>query len=210
MTVDKTIFFAAVRKNLFDGRLRQGQVDGLAAMLDRWNETRAGCDLRWLAYGLATAHHETGRTMQPVRETFAATDEAAIGILDTAFRRGKLPSVSTSYWRRDDAGKSWLGRGLVQLTHRRNYEVMSRVTGIDLVAAPERAMEMAVAVDILFCGMEAGAFTGRAFRHYFSDSRADWTGARRIINGRDKAALVASHGRAYMAALDAAGMKAAA
>jgi hypothetical protein len=66
-------------------------------------------------------------------------------------------------------------------------------------------MEMTIAVDILFIGMETGAFTGRRLGQYFSGDRTDWIGARRIINGRDKAELVAGFGRRYLAAIRLAG-----
>ncbi len=200
MAFDRAAFFKAVRVSLFEGALKRGQVEGMVAILDRW-ALMPQADRRWLAYMLATAHHETGRTMQPVRETFAVSDDRAIAILDGAFRTGRLPSVSVPYWRRDPDGKSWLGRGLVQLTHRANYEKMTAVTGIDLVARPERAMELPVAVDILFTGMQGGAFTGKKLGDYFSLSRDSWTGARRIINGRDKAELVASYGKQYLTAI---------
>ncbi|WP_426236585.1 hypothetical protein [Pararhizobium sp. DWP1-1-3] len=193
-------FFEAVRVSLFDGVLKRRQVIGLTAILDRAG-VAAGIDDRWLAYMLATAHHETGRTIQPVRETFAKSDARAIALLDSAFDNGRLPSVSVRYWRRDAEGKSWLGRGLVQLTHRVNYEKMALATGIDLISRPERAMEMAVAADILFIGMQTGAFTGRRLGQYFSADHEDWTGARRIINGRDRAELVAGYGRRYLAAI---------
>lgn len=193
-------FCDAVRVPLFEGVLKRSQVAGLTAILER-GENTAALDDRWLAYMLATAHHETGQTMQPVRETFAASDARAIVLLDSAFEHGRLPSVTTPYWRRDAQGKSWLGRGLVQLTHRVNYEKMTLATGVDLVSRPERAMEMAVAVDILFTGMRTGAFTGRRLGQYFSEDKEDWTGARRIINGRDRAALVAGYGRRYLAAI---------
>jgi hypothetical protein len=196
-------FFDAVRVSLFDSVLNRHQVKGLTAILDRAAVAEA-IDDRWLAYMLATAHHETGRTMQPVRETFAASDERAIALLENAFDNGRLPSVSVPYWRRDAEGKSWLGRGLVQLTHPVNYEKMALATGIDLVSRPERAMEMAVAVDILFIGMETGAFTSRRLGQYFSVSKEDWTGARRIINGRDRAELVAGYGRRYLAGIQKA------
>jgi hypothetical protein len=204
MAFARKTFFDAVRVSLFDGVLKNHQVTGLMAILDRGG-VAAEIDDRWLAYMLATAHHETGRTMQPVRETFAKSDARAIALLDSAFDNGRLPSVSVPYWRRDAEGKSWLGRGLVQLTHRVNYEKMALATGIDLVSRPERAMEMAVAVDILFIGMQTGAFTGRRLEQYFSENKEDWTGARRIINGRDREELVAGYGRRYLAAIRQAG-----
>lgn len=201
MAIDRKGFFDAVRGALHGGRLARGQVDGLSALLDRFERGGETRDLRFLAYMLATAHHETGGRMQPVRETFAATDEAAIVRLDRAFAAGRLPQVSAPYWRRDADGRSWLGRGLVQITHRRNYERLSGLTGIDLVGRPERAMEMAVSVEILFLGMLRGAFTGRRLAEHFSGGRADWVGARRIVNGLDRAERVAEYGRAFLAAL---------
>lgn len=159
-------------------------------------------DDRWLAYILATAHHETGRTMQPVRETFAKTDDEAIKILDRALAKGKLPWVKIPpYWRRDTQGKTWLGRGLVQLTHKANYQKMSGFTGIDLVANPDLAMDLRTSVNILFHGMINGSFTGRKLADYFVGTRQEWPGARRIINGEDKKQLVASYGTGYYAAI---------
>ena len=200
MAIDRKAFFDAVRGTLYGGRLAGTQVAGLAALLDRFERGEVE-DRRFLAYMLATAHHETGGRLQPVRETFAATDAAAIARLDRAFAAGRLPQVSAPYWRRDAAGKSWLGRGLVQITHRRNYARLAGLTGIDLVGRPELAMEMAVSVEILFTGMLRGALTGRRLADHFSGTRADWVGARRIINGLDRAEKVAGYGRAFFAAL---------
>ena len=201
MIIDRKAFFDEVRGALYGGRLRGSAVEGLTALIDRFEHGGETRDRRFLAYMLATAHHETGGRMQPVRETFAATDAAAIGRLDRAFAAGRLPQVSTPYWRRDGEGRSWLGRGLVQLTHRRNYARMAELTGIDLVGRPERAMETAVSVEILFTGMLRGAFTGRRLGDHFSLDHADWVGARRIVNGLDRAERVAGFGQAFFAAL---------
>lgn len=199
--INRRFFFDTVRRDLFAGRLRPGQIDGLNAILDRFEETLPEGDDRWLAYMLATAYHETAATLQPVRETLALTDEKAIAALDRAMASGRLKAVKTPYWRPDAERKSWLGRGFVQLTHRRNYEAMTKATGIDLVARPERAMEKDVAVTILFRGMIDGLFSGKGLKDYFVGDLEDWTGARRIINGLDRAALVAGHAKTFYAAL---------
>ncbi|MET0363473.1 MAG: glycoside hydrolase family 19 protein [Sphingobium sp.] len=206
MGLDRRIFFDRVRRDLFGGRLTRGQVEGLESVLDGWVKKRPDGQAEEeaadaLAYVLATAFHETAATMAPVRETCAASDAEAIRRLDLAFAAGRLASVKAPYWRPDAEGKSWLGRGLVQLTHRRNYEAMSDLTGIDLIADPDRAMDMDVAVTILIEGMRAGIFTGRRLGDYFRRGKADWTGARRIINGTDRAELVARHARTFRAAL---------
>ncbi|KXG87100.1 hypothetical protein [Agrobacterium bohemicum] len=198
---DRQRFFTTIRMAPFPGRMSAQQVQGTELVLDEFEERAPGGDVRHLAYMLATAFHETAATMQPVRETLAASDEAAIRILDRAYAAGRLGQFRTPYWRRDADGKSWLGRGLVQLTHKRNYEAMSAVTGIDLVERPERAMEPQVSAIILVEGMLRGSFTGRRLSQHFSPSRADWEGARAIINGNDRAALLAGYGRAFHTAL---------
>ncbi|NTF06880.1 hypothetical protein G6L37_11980 [Agrobacterium rubi] len=203
MLLDRQRFFTMIRGAPFPGRLSAAQVSGTELVLDEFDARAPDGDLRHLAYLLATAFHETAATMQPVRETLAASDEAAIRILDRAYAAGRLGQVRTPYWRRDADGKSWLGRGLVQLTHRRNYEAMSAVTGIDLVERPERAMKPQVSAAILVEGMLRGSFTGRRLSQYFDAQRADWEGARAIVNGNDRAALIAGYGRTFYAALTA-------
>jgi predicted chitinase len=201
MAHNRHAFFDLVRTKLFKGRLVAAQVEGMTAILDAWRERDGQGEAQPLSYVLATAFHETAATMQPVRETLAASDRSAIARLDEAFAAGRLGSVKTPYWRPDAEGKSWLGRGLVQLTHRRNYEAMSAVTGIDLVADPGRAMEMPASVAILIEGMRRGSFTGRKLGDYFGQGRTDWVGARKIINGNDRADLVARHARVFAEAL---------
>jgi hypothetical protein len=197
MSINRRFFFASARLHLFDGTLRARQVEGLTAILDAWESGWADQDDRWLAYMLGTAHHETGRTMQAVRETFASTDAKAIAILDRAFAGGRLPSVTTPYWRPDAEGRSWLGRGLVQLTHKANYQRLSEATGLDLVTDPSVAMQLPVAVRIMIIGMTRGLFTGERLARSFEGAREDWRQARRIINGLERADLVAGYARRY-------------
>jgi predicted chitinase len=195
------LFFDTIREDggLFRGSMSSSQVAGINAILAE--DAKFKQDPRWLAYELATAFHETARTMQPVRETKAANDNAAIAILDKAFATGQLPWVKSPYWRKDADGKSWLGRGLVQLTHKRNYEILGKAVGADLVADPDRAMESQVAVDIMFVGMRDGLFTGKSLADYFNSNNTDWVNARRIINGVESAEKVAGYAKAFYMAL---------
>lgn len=201
--MNRTTLFAYLRRSPFGGRLTTAQVRGVETILDAWLAT-GYTDMRWLAYILATAFHETAATMQPVRETLASSDAKAIAILDKAFSTGRLKQVKTPYWRLDGDGKSWLGRGYVQLTHKRNYVAASPLAGVDLVAHPEQAMQPDVAARILIGGMVAGTFTGRRLSHYFSSTADDPAGARAIVNGTDKAKLIATYHRAILDALKAA------
>ena len=199
--MDRSLFFDAVKSELFKGELTHPQVVGITAILDAWEERFAGADRRWLAYILATAYHETAYTMQPVRETLAESDARAVEILETAFAAGRLSWVKTPYWRPDEDGCSWLGRGLVQLTHKRNYEAMSLLTGIDLVAEPDRAMEMDAAVSILIEGMVQGSFATHKLADHLNEKTEDWVNARRIVNGTDRAEKLAGYGKTFLAAI---------
>lgn len=201
VTLDRQSFFDTVQHSLFKGSLTPAQIEGMNAILDYWNANLATADRRWLAYILATAFHETAYTMQPVRETLATSDSRAVEILETAFASGRLSWVKSPYWRADEDGKCWLGRGLVQLTHKRNYEAMSEVTGIDLVAHPDRAMEMAPAVTILIEGMLRGSFTSHRLCDHLNEEREDWVNARRIVNGTDRAEKLADYAQTFLAAI---------
>ena len=96
MTIDRAIFFRGVRQTLFSGLLRQHQVEGMTALLDLWEARLPASDPRWLAYMLATAHHETGATMQPVRETFAASDDRAIAIAVSSAPKGSKKTSNSN------------------------------------------------------------------------------------------------------------------
>ena len=58
-------------------------------------------------------------------------------------------------------------------------------------------MDMGISVAILVEGMRCGSFNGRGLDVYFTPGREDGTGARRIINGTDRAELVAGYGRVF-------------
>jgi predicted chitinase len=203
--MDRQQFFAAVRTSLFGGSLSHDQVAGIEAILAEVG--KAVIDPRWLAYMLATTYHETARTMQPVIET-RQPDEAvnptvdqAISRLESSWAKGRLPWVKTPYWRKDAQGKSWLGRGLVQLTHKANYVTMAPMVGVDLVSDPSLAMRDDIAVKIMFEGMARGLFTGKKLADYFTSKSSDWVNARRIINGTDRAGDIAEYAKRFNKAL---------
>src|SRR4051812_27916174 len=65
--INRGIFFFKIRSQLFHDRLHTAQVAGIEAILNEW-ERQQLTDLRWLAYMLATAYHETAHTMEAIRE----------------------------------------------------------------------------------------------------------------------------------------------
>lgn len=205
MKIDRKFFFDAVRKSVFGGKLTQSQVSGMEAILAHWESgTYPNDKIDYLAYMLATAAHETSRHMVPVIETRMpyeeknpSTDEA-IRRLESSFARGRLTWVKRPYWRKDAEGKSWLGRGLVQITHRDNYERLGKLIGRDLVGNPDLALDQNVAVEIMFAGMFKGSFTNvklsdkiDGVRERRDDDFNEYFGARAIINGKESASTVA-------------------
>jgi hypothetical protein len=184
-------FFEAVRP-MFGGALSQAQVDGFKIIFEAWRKVGSGNE-RDLAYILATAYHETARTMQPVRETLATTDAKAKERLTKAWKSGKLPWVKSDYW-----SGGWFGRGFVQLTHRANYVKAGEKLGIDLVSDPSKAMIPEVSALILVRGMQEGWFTNMKLA-----DAADFREARRVVNGTDRASQIAMYADAFLSALDA-------
>lgn len=185
--IDRTVFYDIARRKLYGGTLTQGQVDGINAVLDEW-EKRKLTDLRHLAYMLATDKHETNATMQAVREAYWLSEE---------WRKAHL-----RYW-------PYYGRGLVQLTWEANYRKMGQFLELPLVDNPDLALDLGAAVQIMFEGMlkaetAVGDFTGHSLEMYFNDGKDDPVGARKIINGTDKARLIASYHYDFLAALKAA------
>ena len=192
-----TAFFDAVRETVFDGSLTQDQGDGLNLIIKTWEQMGDG-DPRKLSYILATAFHETARTMQPVRETLAKTDAKAKEILTKSWRAGKLPWVKRDYW-----SSGFFGRGYVQLTWEANYRKAGQKLGIDLVRQPELALQPSIAAHILVRGMMEGWFTGKKLSDYIGD-KADYVNARRIVNGTDRAVMIAGYAAKFEQGLDQA------
>lgn len=189
--MNRKAFFDYVRQNLFGGVLNQSQVDGLNSILDYWDAGWSQNDPRWLAYALATTHHETGKTMQPIEEWGKGRGHAY-------GKRLKMSGVAYN-----DTENIFYGRGDVQLTWYENYEKAGKKLGQDFISHPELVMRPDNAAAIMFNGMAEGWFTGRKFADYFNANAEDWVNARRIINGLDKAELIAGYGQKYLAALNA-------
>jgi predicted chitinase len=124
-----------------------------------------------IAYVLATAIHEAGSAVQPVREAHFLKNP-------TKYLR-KL-----RYW-------PYYGRGLVQLTWKANYLKYEKILGLPLVANPDLVLRFDIAVFILVHGMKNGTFTGKKLSDYVRPGRVDFVGARRIINGTDRAKHIA-------------------
>jgi putative chitinase len=136
-----------------------------------------------LAYLLATAYHETAHTMKPVAEGYWIKNAEA--------------------WRKKNLRYyPWYGRGYVQLTWEANYKRASEELGVDLIKNKDLAMDPTIAAKIAVEGMVEGWFVpGQKLSKYITLQKSDYVGARRIINGTDKAKLIAGYAVQYDADL---------
>jgi putative chitinase len=194
-------FFDAMRTGLLGPTLSGSEVDGCNAIL----KAMEGSPLAYTAYALATAYHETASTMQPIPERGGPIYFTRM--YDVTGNRPQLALKMGNTCAGD--GPKYCGRGYVQLTWKVNYAKAAKECGVDLVAYPEKAMQPDIAAKVMRRGMDEGWFTGKAFRHYLpaqgKADRAQFTNARRIINGTDKAAQIADHALKFQAALVAGG-----
>lgn len=187
--INRKFFFTNSRLHLFDGSMTAKQVEGIQAILDYWERNYTKKDDRWLAYILATAHHETGRTMQPVEE-WGKGKSRKYGTM-TKMNGTKYISPTQIYY----------GRGHVQLTWYENYDRIGRLIRQDLLHRPELALDLQISAKILIEGMIGGWFTGKKLIDYFNPTTESWLNARRIINGVDKQQLIKSYAMKYYASI---------
>jgi hypothetical protein len=192
--MNREIFFAHIRREPFSGTIKQSQVDGLNALLTACDNL----DVRWTAYILATVFHETGARMQPVREGLKTSDKAARAFVKRQGYEYAEPDPLT--------GEVYYGRGHVQLTWAKNYLKLGEAMGVggNLFYKPDLALEPGMSVRILLLGMTNGLYTGKSLGDYFSATKSDPVGARRIVNGTDRAGLIAGYYNAFLNAIQAA------
>lgn len=155
------------------------------------------------AYILATIWHETATTMQPIAEYGKGKGR----IYGTWYKnsKGELYSFKdgskTTAYLSDDYPHLYYGRGYVQLTWWVNYDKASNKLGYDYTQNPDLVMKKEHATNILLLGMKDGWFTGRKLSDYINQSKKDYLNARRIINGMDKASLIAGYAETFEKAL---------
>lgn len=196
--IKRDVFFDKVREQLFNGRLNQKQVEGTEALLDVLFQE--DWPFEWIAYALATAYHETGHTMQPINEW--GDDSYFFRMYD---KQGDRPHVAEQLGNTEPGdGVKFHGRGYVQLTGRRNYELMGDRMDLPLAENPDYALEPDVAAFILADGMANGIFTGHDLEKYFNEDEVDPVGARKIINGTDRDEDIAGYYEVFMKALEQA------
>jgi len=193
MKINRELFYAAYRDEF--GSLEQSQVDGINAILLAIEADSAFAYppdaqlikrkfVSQVAYILATIKHECADEWHPI-------DEYGKG----AGRAYGKPDPRT--------GKTYYGRGFVQLTWYDNYRKMGAKLNVDLLNKPELAKDPAIAWQITSLGMREGIFTSKKLNDYITESTSDFLNARRIINRLDKARLIAGYAEQFKIILNA-------
>lgn len=181
---------------LYPNPLTQGQLQGFNALIDAWEAFPAFVDIRWLAYIMATVYHEVNKTMQPIAEYGKGKGKP----YGNKFKYGGGPGKRVVYTTPD---KLYYGRGHVQNTWYEIYEKLTNANkfGWDFLNDPDLLLTMKPSVWATFYGMTTGLYTGRKLAHYFDGKKEDPLNARKIINGTDKAELIALYYHRFMECL---------
>lgn len=199
--MDRKRFFDSCRASVMGPTLDNEEVSGTETILD----AMVGAPMSWIAYALATVWHETAHSMEPRKEI------GGPGYFTRMYDiRGTRPDKARELGNDNPGdGALFAGRGYVQLTGRTNYRVASKRTGYPLETNPDLAMTPHIAAVIMRRGMEEGWFTGKAFDDFLPirgpATRDQFTKARRIINGTDKAGMIAIYALQFQNALLASG-----
>lgn len=172
--------FEILRKQF--GTLDQSFVDGVNLVVTE--SEKEELEYNQTAYVLATAYHESRGTFLPVKEAFWLSEN----------------------WRKQNLRYyPYYGRGLVQITWKENYSKAGNKLGYGerFAENPDMVMDQDISVKILVRGSKEGWFTTRKLSDYINkeQSKKDYTNARRIINGMDKATKIANEAIVFEKAL---------
>lgn len=182
-------FFETVRVPMFYGTLPVWQRQPMERIIEEGR--RRGRGVNDIAYVLATGYHETSRWRY-----------------DEEIGQGEGRDYGEAVLLIRGVRQIYYGRGDTQLTWLRNYARMSLALTlehgreIDLVNKPELATQPEYSSLIIWEGMVRGMFTGHGLADYLSGDVPDFVGARRIVNGTDRADLIAGYARNFLAALE--------
>lgn len=182
------------------GPLSKESEDALNTLLKEIEADKDLTEPAEIAYVLATVWHETWQAKRNIR--FAPCLEYYGGSRQEEYfencygcetpKGKKLGNVAKG------DGAAFRGRGYVQITGKDNYARVSKAMGEGdfLIQCPWAAAVNPFAYKILSLGMRKGLFTGKKLSDFNEKGGGyDFVGARKIVNGKDKADVIAGHAR---------------
>lgn len=204
MQINRKVFYDEVRASIFRGSFSQSQFKGMERLLDVWEQNYAKYPDEDLAYLLATSYHETAHTMQPIKERGSRSYFNRYDINYNPRKARELGNVNPG------DGYLFRGEGDVQNTGRRNARFSSdrlnEVFGLDIdfEREPDMRGDPVLSAHCLFLGCIEGWWTGKKLTDYVSEERTDFVNARRVVNGLDRANLIAGYAECFAEAVAAA------
>ncbi len=192
MKLDRDKFWEGFRP-WFDGvtnsSLRNDHVQNVEFLLGKFETSPYfSADARLIADAFAQLHIETyipktGSRYAPVTEQGG---HDYFNKYDIQFNPKKARSLGNLT---PGDGFKYRGRGYCQITGKNNYAKFG------LIDNPDSALEPETAFHILEHGMQYGVFTGFSLTHFIHGETCDYVGARRVINGQNRAAEIAGYAR---------------
>jgi hypothetical protein len=177
----------------------------------KWLMTMAPVDE--VGHGKGRNYHEPVKVAQlaggSVRVTeqdgdqFSVSPTGATKALTKGAKMGSVDGDAATKVYNDDPGaeNAFYGRGYVQLTWWSNYAKSGDAIGrgLDLLLDPELVKDPRIAYSIMSHGMRTGYgfANGRKFTDYFSGKSRDYKHARKMVNGMDHAAEIATLAEAF-------------
>lgn len=196
--VDKN-YFKSNYPRIFGRALPARKFDYIKLIIDAFDNCSFMVSLRWLAYILATSMHESNDTFEPVVEGYwIKPDSKRVNALYNYYAKHN-PGALKTIFPNGKNGTAYYGRGrVVQLTHDFNYKLASlEIYGdLRLFENPDMIItDPDCDIKVTFTGMYKGWFTGYKLNQFFplNSNKANPVSARKIINGLDKANLIAGY-----------------
>ena len=192
--------FDIIRKTF--GKLSESQVSAFNHIVSAMDADKS-ISYPQGAYILATIWHETATTMQPIAEYGKGKGR----IYGTWYRnsKGELYAYKNgnrnTVYLQSEHPHLYYGRGETQNTWYDNYEKLSKVFNVDFLSNPDLLLTQEWSTPVTIHSMKVGLYTGRKLSDYINQSKKDYLNARRIINGMDKASLIAGYAETFEKAL---------
>lgn len=171
-----------INTTLFAGKMNTSQQQAVEAILSEC-QAQGVTDARQVAYILATAYHECHNPRKP---ELRMTPMREFG--GEAYLKGK------KYY-------PYYGRGFSQLTWDYNYKKEGARLNKPLLTDPDIMLSLPIAANSHVWCMVHGTYTGKKLADYINDSKCDFLNARRIVNGTDKASLIAGYAQSFLSCL---------
>jgi len=232
---DKERFFASLRMSLFRKGFKPAQTAGIEAILTSMNGLPISWVAYTLAtafhktnktmkpaaasmnYSVQVLINTYGRNRISIEDANKLGRQPGEGPLPIARQRAIANILYGGDWGKTNLGNTepndgwqFRSRGMGLCQGRRNYRTTGKDIGLDLVAKPDLLLVLENTVKALHLGMANGRYvSGHNFERYLPISgvatRQQFRDARNIINGDEKADLIAGYALDFQAALVDAG-----